>query len=293
MNSLADALIAALPEHRRVAFSDRAQLEAALVAALDRARAAWPDVEVETPAVIASIAERLGDAEVGRVELERLAVSDLYLACACATGAASALRAFEARYFVGIDGALGRLGMGRDVADEVRQIVREQLFVAQAGRRPRVLELAGKGDLGALVRLAAVRAALNLRRATHRLELVEHPSLVSGIVLGVDAATDPLKAEQRATVERAFAQAVTELDVRDRNILRMHVLHGLSIDEIGRIHAAHRATAARWLERIREQLRARTIAILRGELVLGRDEVESLIDYVKSGIAISFARLLD
>jgi RNA polymerase sigma-70 factor (ECF subfamily) len=274
---------------------DERALDLAWTEALATARAAWPGVDAPEAAVVALVAEHIARGDVAASLVERLAavaISDLYIACACAAGAPEALRAFEARYFGQLGSVLSRIGADRATVDEVRQVLREKLFVERPGHRPRVLDLAGNGDLGALVRVAAVRTALNLRRSTHRLDLVDHPSIVSGVVFGPSERDDVVKELQRDQVERAFEEAIAALEVRDRNVLRMHLLHGLGIDEIGRVHAVHRATAARWLDRIRDQLREDTVRRLRAQLGLPTEEAESLIRFVQSRIEVSFARLL-
>ncbi|MFY0535383.1 hypothetical protein [Nannocystis pusilla] len=53
---------------------------------------------------------------------------------------------------------------------------------------------------------------------------------------------------------------MAELDEQARNLLRQHLLDGLSIDQIAGLQRVHRATAARRLVRVREDLAQRTRA---------------------------------
>jgi RNA polymerase sigma-70 factor (ECF subfamily) len=63
---------------------------------------------------------------------------------------------------------------------EVAQIVREKLLVPGAAGRARILDTAGHGDLGGLVRVIAIRTALNLRRAEQRQDpLEDHAELAT------------------------------------------------------------------------------------------------------------------
>jgi len=64
------------------------------------------------------------------------------------------------------------------------------------------------------------------------------------------------------------------------------------LEAIGRAHDVHRATAARWLERIRNDLRDTTIRALRAELALPRADLDSIIHGVQSRLEISFPRIL-
>lgn len=252
---------------------------------LAAARAAWPTIEVPPAAVLAVLDER---AAAGAPP-DDAAVADLYVAVACARGEDAALRAFEARYFPGLGAVLSRVSTEPAFVDEVKQIVREKLFV---GAPPRILELAGRGDLGGLVRVIALRSGLNLQRAAARVELTDDATMLDALVTSTDPRLHALRQQQKALVKGAFEAAVAELDARDRNLLRLYLLHGLGIDELGRVNQVHRATVARWLERIREQLRKRTIAGLRQQLDLDRDEVESLVGAAESSLQISFQRLL-
>ncbi len=294
MGELAAVFLPLLPAELRDAVRDAGEIERTLAEALDAGRAAWPDVVARPADVMALAARRVAGAKAGSVaeRIRDLQMADLYIACACAAGDATGLSAFAARYFSSLPAVLARLGGDGALVDEVRQTLGEKLFVAQPDRPPRILELAGQGDLAALVRVAAVRTALNIRRSDHRLELVDHPSVVSGIVLGADPGSGIIKELESGEVKRAFEDALAALEPRERNVLRMHLLHGLGIDEIGRVHGVHRSTAARWLERIRDQLRDDTARLLRQRLSLDSAEIDSLVHYVQSRLEISFDRLL-
>jgi RNA polymerase sigma-70 factor (ECF subfamily) len=67
-------------------------------AAWEKARAAWPSVEVAEEQFVSYAARRVDLEDVaGDDEPDR--VRDLYLACACAHGNEAALREFERTYF--------------------------------------------------------------------------------------------------------------------------------------------------------------------------------------------------
>jgi RNA polymerase sigma-70 factor (ECF subfamily) len=101
-----------------------------------------------------------------------------------------------------------------------------------------------------------------------------------------------LKAHQRAAFKAALQAALAGLGAKERNLLRMHLLHGLSIDEIGRAYQVHRATAARWLATTREALHRETRRLLRARLGLTDPEFDSVLRAVESQLDASFRRLL-
>lgn len=259
-------------------------------AAYQAAREVWPGIDVGEEVFVDLVRERL--AADPELQISALPTADLYIACACAGGDSRAIASFEARYFTGLDVALARAAPTPTVLDEVKQILREKWFVALPGARPRIVDAVGHGDLGGLVRVAAMRTLLNLRRQDHRLEPSGDDSLFDAAVPPSDPALSIVRANDRAALKEAFEDAVRALEPRERNVLRLHVLHQLSIDEIGRIFGVHRATCARWLERIRETLAKRTRTQLADRLALDRSEVESLVALVQSRLEVSFARLL-
>lgn len=221
------------------------------------------------------------------------ASDDLVLAQAAASGEPEALREIEARTFPGARAALGRMGFGRADIDDVMQAVREQLFVASDGAPPRIGDAAGKGDLRGLVRIIAVRTGLNLRRRTKRQEPLDD-SPVLEMLGAVDDSPElaVLKDQQRQAFKAALEDALATLEPRDRNVLRMHVVHDLSIDDIGRAYAVHRATAARWLEAIRERIHAEARRLLHERLGVTEPELQAIYRLVASRMDVSFSRVL-
>jgi RNA polymerase sigma-70 factor (ECF subfamily) len=62
---------------------------------------------------------------------------------------------------------------------------------------------------------------------------------------GDDPELEYLKRTYRAEIRQAFEEAARGLEPEERNLLRDHYAHGLSIDRIAVVHGFHRATAAR------------------------------------------------
>jgi RNA polymerase sigma-70 factor (ECF subfamily) len=174
---------------------------------------------------------------------------------------------------------------------EVAQVVREKLLVPVAGRA-RILDTAGHGDLGGLVRVIAIRTALNLRRAEQRHDPLEDHAALASLAPEGDPELAAIQAQHRALIKAALEDALAGLAPRQRSVLRMHLVEGLTIDEIGRAHDVHRATAARWLEHVRDELRAATLRGLRARLGGDAAGVASLVRVLDSRLQVSFQRLL-
>ena len=210
---------------------------------------------------------------------------------ACAAGDPAAIKAFEARYFGGVDRAVA--GVVRDVGaiDEVRQELRRRLFV---GEPAPVLEFLGRGYMSRFVQVAALRIALNLRRGEHR-RRVRDGRFASDEPDLAGAVTDPemefVKHTYRARFKEAFEAAVDSLTPRDRNLLRCHLQQHLGIDEIGVLYGVHRATAARWLAAARTSVSERTREHLRRTLQ-SDTELDELLALARSKLDLSISRVL-
>lgn len=213
---------------------------------------------------------------------------DLYLASACAEGDRDALRVFEEELIGKVDVYVARSNVPREWANEVRQRVRVKLLV---GKDPAIGRYRGEGPLGALVRVTAVRVAVDVVAAgagrVHDGEIVDQ--LVSmDASPEVDAAKSLYGERFRGAIEHSLAQ----LSVRDKTLLRLHFVDGLNIDGIGAIYRVHRATVARWLVAIR----GRVLEDFRSRLALNLggtpSEVRSLVKLLRDDVQVSVKRLL-
>ena len=264
-------------------------LDEGLPALIRAARAAWPGIDVPEDAFAALLAAQA--AGPAARPLASLPAPELWLALACARGDTKALRELEARTFPGARAVLGRMGLSADEIAEVLQILRERLLVTSPGQAPGILAVAAHGDLPGVIRVAAARTALNLRRKDHRLD-VGDDRLLRELCPDDNPELAALKAQHRGAFKAALEDALAGLTAQERNVLRMHLLHALSIDAIGGAYQVHRATAARWLTAIREKLDRETRRLLRERQGLTDPEVDSLVRLVESRIEVSFRRVL-
>jgi len=282
---LSAAFAAAQPEG--AAPASRADLEEALTAATDRARAAWNGVVVPADRFAAFLGGRVEPAE-----LETARVEDLWLACASGAGDASAIAAIEARYFPDIDAALGKMGLSADRIGEVKQGLRRLLFVGDGeGGAPRITEYRGTGDLRAWLRVTATRAALKLLRKENR-EAPTDDALLEARAQEDDPELSYMKAAYRAAFKAAFQEALDSLLPRERTYLKQQIVDGLSIDELGSLYQVHRATAARWVQAAREKLLTRTRRTFMLNARITSDECESIMRLVRSQLDVSLHRRL-
>ncbi|MGE0550509.1 MAG: sigma-70 family RNA polymerase sigma factor [Kofleriaceae bacterium] len=267
--------------------------EAALARLIAQGRSAWPQVAVPESDVLELLALKLG--VVGEDWVDAVAELDggeLVIARACATGDTVAIQAFEATYFRAIGPALRRMNLDSDAIAEVQQIVRQRLFVrVDQERWPRICHYAGRGELLALVRTSAVRIAVDLLRR-HRREadpddvLVNLPDMIASPELA------HLREDGLLELKRCVANAFRSLSTREVNLLRLHLLDGLTVDEISELYRVHRVTTSRWLSAARTRLAKHTRDCLAQEWGLQGSTLLRVLDSIRSQIDLSLHRLL-
>jgi RNA polymerase sigma-70 factor len=96
--------------------------------------------------------------------------------------------------------------------------------------------------------------------------------------------------------EAAFRDALTDslegLELCDRNMLRFHYFHGLSVDQLADMFCSHRAAVVRQLARIRERVLRDTRRGLAVRLQLDKHELDHLVERVRSRLDLAIARVL-
>jgi RNA polymerase sigma-70 factor (ECF subfamily) len=283
--------VAAAPPAHAPALRARAGLEQWLRELAARGQAAWPGIVIAEADLAAFAAARLApDLDTERA-LAALDPVELYLGCGLVAGQPAALAAFEHTYAPKVRAAVGRFGLDPADVDEITQTVRDRLFVAEPGAAPRIAAYAGRGELGAVVHVIAVRAAVSLLRRQKNTRPLDGDALLRLRASG-DVELDAVKAGERAAFKDAFEAAVGELDARDRNLLRLHLLEGVSLDALAGLHRVHRATIVRWLGRARRQVFDATRRRLEAALGLERTEAERLFQLIESRLDLSVERLL-
>lgn len=289
--------MAALPQGADWPCDAHEALREQVGALLERGAQAHPGIQGDH----ALFAERLGQELAGeaplpwldvQARLEAFDVEGVYLAAACAAGQPAAITRFQELYFLNLPSTLR--SMGAQVADieDVISEVREKLFVAEAGVQPRVLGFSGRGSLEKLCRVIAARTLLNRQRSSRRERVCGDEELADLIAPQIDPELAAVKQHDRDVFRAAFADAIAKLSSEDRNLLRLSLIHRLSIDEVGRIYQLHRSTAARRLGRLKDAIAQDTRMYLRLKLGVDRKELQSLFRLVQTGLDKSFIRLL-
>ena len=213
--------------------------------------------------------------------------ADVRLAWSAMRGEAEAVRAIERMIAAEGEAAARRVDRAAAFVDEVRQALRIRLLVADGGRA-RIADYMGRGPLRGWIGVAALRVALNLKRgAPHSADVLTE--LVSD---EADPELRHLKTLYRAEFREALAAALAALPERDRALLRLSYVDGLTMTKLARLYDVHETTAARWVakasERVGDDARRRLMA----RLSLSASSLDSVARMVLSNLELSISRVL-
>lgn len=255
---------------------------------------AWPSVPPELAGFGAEIARCIASDTTDEALAEALAkvhATDLHLAFAARRGDTPAIIRFEREYLSGVGGAIARVDASEAFVDEIRQRIRTKLLVADDDGPAKLAHYTGQGELQTWLRVVAAREALSAVRGNGRAA----PN--DDALLAIEAsATGPelgaMRSEYRTQFAAAFTDALGQLEPAQRNLLRLHYLHGLSIDELGGLLRIHRSSAARRIVKARESLLADTRRAMLIKLAIGPTEFEQLMHVVLSRLDLSIERFL-
>jgi len=268
-----------------------AELDALLAQLLDAARGLWPGVELTDDEFLAYLAARLSEDVSIDDAIRSSCLTDLWLACAVARGDAAALQAFEHHCMREIGAAIAHLDGGTALVEDVRQAVRERVLSSNAGGQAKIADYRGRGDLRGWLRVVAVREALQVMRARRREAPLDRDATLAARLDDVAGAGD-LTAGERRVYRDAFEAALATLTPRERNLLRQQYVYGATVDELAALYGVHRATAARWVARIRELVLRRTRRQVGEVLRLAGDELDSVMGRIANHLDYSLQHTL-
>ena len=278
---LRDLVAARAPD---AAAGDPEDVERSLRSLCSEAAAAWPGVVVVPEEVIAALAVKLAGDDPPA--LTAAAISEIHLALGCARGDATAIAAFDRSYLEVVPAALAGMKLPAATIEDVRATVRDKLLLGDA---PRIVDYAGRGRLRGLVQVTATRTAIDRIRADEReVQLpADHRLVAPG-----DVELSLIKAQYRGAFVAGFTHAIAAMTRRDRNLMRLHFLGGVTLDQLAQMYGVHRATVVRWLAAARTQVLDATRAHIADSIGAPNDELDDMFALVGSRIELSLERLL-
>lgn len=211
--------------------------------------------------------------------------AELALAARCVAGEAAALHTLEHDYLAKLRPTVARVSADDAFIDEVLQHLRTRLLLGDA----KLATFGGQAPLLSWLRAVAVRTALNVRRASPRLETADDDALELLSTAGPEPELLLLRQRHAPQFREAFRGALAELTARERNVLRLQALDGLTLEQIGRLHAVNKSTVSRWLTQVHEALAFRTRELLGEKLALDSAQLDSLMRALRSNLELSLA----
>lgn len=269
-------------------------LERRLIEIVADAEAAWPELDLPPDEFVAYLAARLRAGEEASAQLATVRAADLYLACGCARSDARALQGFDRQYRRDTMRLAAQSVLPALTAEDAVQRIWQKLFVGSGSRGPRIASYGGRGSLKSWVHATVTRALIDMSREGKKVKqgvCFEDDALWGLQATGGDPEVGYLKETYVGEFTAAFRLAIAALTPRQRNLLRQHLVHSLSIDQLGTLYHIHRSTAARQLVGAREALLRETKGNLRRKLDIGRDEVDSIMRLIESRLDISLRNL--
>ena len=252
---------------------------------------AWPEVILDAREVKRVVeAKREAAMVAGDVApaLDVANVAEIHLAIACARGDAAAISAFDRAYLDVVPVALAGMKLAAATVEDIRSSVRDRLLLADGGAPPRILDYAGRGRLRGLVQVSASRMAIDRIRLEER----EAELPAREIAAPHDLELSLIKAQYRAAFVAGFAKAVATASRRDRNLLRLHFLGGVTLEQLATMYGVHRATVVRWIAAAREAVFGATRTHVAEAIGAPAEELDEMFDLVRSRVELSVDRLL-
>jgi RNA polymerase sigma-70 factor (ECF subfamily) len=270
--------------------ADPGALEPRLREIVPKAFQAWPDLAIDPSRLVVHLARVIGE-DVGQ-GLAELYAEDFALGLACVDKLPGALGHVDRMCGPVIDAAVARIDRSPELRDEVRQTLWQRLFVGTPAQEPRILSYAARGPLAGWVAVAAQRIALDLRRAATRAAAAD-PGADQLLPTDDHPEIDYLRMRYKAEFEDAVRDALTALPDRDRLLLRLTTVNGLSHEQIANVYKVNQSTVTRWIARAREEVLSATERCVCGKLGVARDEFMSLAGLLVSRIDLSISRVLE
>jgi RNA polymerase sigma-70 factor len=253
--------------------------------AYERCRSRYPTIDL----AVEDFAERAG---ASGVLFERLCQEDLFLATACAHGDRIAWEYFADDFLPMLHRmaaqACRQVQEGEDVAQEiVANLIAE---------RSKIAAYDGRGSLAGWLRVTVSHAAIDrFRRKRKDVSLDEEDGPARGGSATASAPDPPeetMDSPWGSVLSRVLESRIRLLPPRDRLILGLYYIENIPLKLIGRRFGVHEATASRWLDNLRRDIRKSVERELCGKHGLRPGEINSLWQWVAEHEQFSLKEVL-
>jgi RNA polymerase sigma-70 factor (ECF subfamily) len=219
--------------------------------------------------------------------------ADLYLACAAALGVPEAVAAFDREYIARVPQFVAHMNLQEHALDELGQRLREWLLLPRGDRPAKLTEYGGRGSLLSWLRVVAVRAAVDQLRGEqrHAADPLDRELPFLGIG-GDEPELQLLRTRYRPRFREALEAAASTLTPRERNVLRMSLVDGLTFEQIAPLFRVTKSTVHRWLGEAQRRLLREVRRFFRDQVGLSASELDSVARLLQSQVDFSLPSLL-
>jgi len=177
--------------------------------------------------------------------------------------------------------------------EEVAQRLRQKLLVGGPDGHPKIQAYVARGPLSSWLRAAALREALNLLEGERDDAPLDGAALGRLPAGGSDPELDLIRRRYAPQFKSALDESLRGLPAKERNLLRLYFVQGLTVEEIGRMEGTHKSTISRWLSKARAAVLEDVRTRLGATLKLSPPELDSLIGALQSQLHVSLHRALE
>jgi len=244
--------------------------------------------------------------------LGSLHLEDLALASACAAGCESAWEHFFATYRQYLYSAAAAITK-RPASDPYAREFADSLYATLYGRETAIGRVSllnhfhGRSKLSTWLRAVLAQRYIDILRQERRLESLEDDEGFEKVLVPKLHSnwqpSDPNRSRYLHLLADALKQGISCLKQLDRTRLISYYLKDLTLAEIGETMNEHEATVSRKLERVRQELKDKVIAILKSGCAaknglnakpgLDDAQIQLCFEYATEAWPFDFSQLLE
>jgi RNA polymerase sigma-70 factor, ECF subfamily len=247
-------------------------------------RIAWPEV------AFASVWKATWTAPLPEEASSDEALRDEYLRLACLNGVAGAVETLELEYIRPLETALTRRGSDIELVEETLQVLRQKLLLAEP---PALASYKSTGHLRAWLLVVATRTSRDLARQRGVRWSRQAPLVDQLVTTSTHIDVRLQKNELDDIFAEALREVVRSLPSRERYALRMHILAGWNVSQIGEAMSTHRATAARWIAAAKERINRNVRNILKERLDLTPEEAQRVFSLLSTHLNLRLSQVFE
>jgi RNA polymerase sigma-70 factor (ECF subfamily) len=251
----------------------------------------WPEIRLGVDDFRRHL-EALFAGAADRLEQIGSAHADLFVAAACLRADPAALAIFADTLDAQVRAVASAMRDSSPAPEDLGQAMWERLIVGDRDHGPRLATFRGGSSLATWLRVVCSRAAIRARgKQAHEVEL-RSGQLRRLEARELDPELELLRERYQHELAAAVHAAWRDLDDRPRNVLRLHLLDGMPLHQIGSIYQVHESTASRWCARARESLLRDVQRKLGDRLDLSARGLASVYRLVESRLELSLTELI-